>query len=227
MYSDDFNWRCDILLVYSHGWQIVAISYKDIATPYELLSHLDIVAIYAIATEIFHCTSAWLHLTYVVAKSTIATLALVSVTTKVVASTTYCHTNRRCNKPTLSQLKIVRCHPGICDTQILYPTTLNLLFSLDIATKMGLLWRFWGVAQRAFPSSVFNSCVSKFTPIITPHFLHFEIKFIFSPCHEFLEYIICIGLIMKKENICISWVIIHYHNTIVISSNTSICGRNK
>jgi len=93
----------------------------------------------------------------VVAKSTIATLALVSATTKVVASTTYCHADRHCNKPALSQLKqcdeIAYCHPGICDAQILFPTTLNLLFFLDIAMKMGLLRRFWGVAQRAFPGS--------------------------------------------------------------------------
>jgi len=33
-------------------------SYKDIATSYELLPQLDIVAIYTIATEILHCTSA-------------------------------------------------------------------------------------------------------------------------------------------------------------------------
>ena len=32
--------------------------------------------------------------------------------------------------------------------------TLNLLFFLDIAMKMGLLRRFWGVAQHAFPGSV-------------------------------------------------------------------------
>ena len=108
MYSDDFNWRCNFLLGYSNGWLIIAISYKDIATPYELLPHLDIVAIYAITTEIFHCTSAWLHLTYVVAKSTIATLSLVSATTKVVASTTHCHAERRCNKPALSQQNTIR-----------------------------------------------------------------------------------------------------------------------
>ena len=63
-----------------------------------------------------------------VAKSTIATLALVSD-------------------------EIAYCHPGICDAQILFPTTLNLLHFLDIATKMGLLRRFWGVAQRAFSGS--------------------------------------------------------------------------
>jgi hypothetical protein len=37
--------------------------------------------------------------------------------------------------------------------------TLNLLFFLDIAMKMGLLRRFWGIAQRAFPRSGFG-----FTP---------------------------------------------------------------
>jgi hypothetical protein len=37
---------------------IIAISYKNITTSYELLPHLHIIAINAIATEIFHYTSA-------------------------------------------------------------------------------------------------------------------------------------------------------------------------
>jgi len=49
-----------------------------------------------------------LHLTYMVAKSIIATFALVSATTNVVASTTHCHANRRRKKPALSQLNTMR-----------------------------------------------------------------------------------------------------------------------
>ena len=37
---------------------IVAISYKNITTSYELLPHLHTIAINAIATEIFHYTCA-------------------------------------------------------------------------------------------------------------------------------------------------------------------------
>jgi hypothetical protein len=77
---------------------------------YELLSQLDIVAIYTIATKIFRYTSAWLHRTYVVAKLVIAMLALVSATTMVVASTTHCHAERDCNTPQLSQLNTIWCN---------------------------------------------------------------------------------------------------------------------
>ena len=70
---------------------------------------MDIVAIYTIATKIFHCTSACMHQTYVVAKKNIATLALVIATAMVVASRTDCNIERRSNKPALSQLNTIRC----------------------------------------------------------------------------------------------------------------------
>ena len=72
---------------------------------YELLPQLDIIAICTIATEIFHCTSAWLDPTNVNAKIAIGKLPLVSAMIIVVASTINCHAECCRNTPHLPQLR--------------------------------------------------------------------------------------------------------------------------
>ena len=73
----------------------------------------------------------------------------------------------------------------------------------------------------------FNVGVVKFLSIVTSYLLELHLKFILCSLGKLLETCGHFGLVMKEEHPSISRVVINYHKTIEITSQTLVSCRSK
>jgi hypothetical protein len=73
-----------------------------------------------------------------------------------------------------------------------------------------------------FITICFNVCVVKFFPVVTSYLLKLHFKFILCSLCKLLETCHNLSLVMKEEHPSVSKVVINYHKTIEVASQTLI-----
>ena len=83
-------------------------------------------------------------------------------------------------------------------------------------------------------TKIINSSIIEFTSIVTSHFLDPCIKLILASLDKCFEYIKDFTFVNKKEDPCVSCIVIHYHKPYlfppmleyVVGPNKSICNNS-